>query len=335
MKIGILGAGQLAMMLAQAARNLNIKTLCFTDQDHTPASHHSDIFLGSLDNPTDLRDFAKQVDIVTLENEFISPEIIKTLKQIKPVYPDEKALSITQDRILEKKLFNQLNIPCADYAEINTLEQLQDHAYSFNHQAILKTRTLGYDGKGQYRIKNSELPKLENYQNFILEKLVTFDFEVSIIAARNISRQTIFYPLTLNKHQDGILRTSTAPFENKTLQQQAEGYAKKILLHFNYVGVIAIEFFVLNNQLYANEIAPRVHNSGHWTIEGSRTSQFENHLRAITNLNLGQTNSIPSVMHNLIGEIPKKLPQGVLHDYHKTPRANRKVGHVTESLNKN
>lgn len=333
MQIGILGAGQLAMMLAQAARSLNIKTLCFTDQDNTPASHHSEIFLGNLDNPTDLKDFAKQVDIITLENEFISPEIIKTLKQIKPVYPDEKALSITQDRILEKKLFNQLNIPCAEYAEINTREQLQEHANLFNHQAILKTRTLGYDGKGQYRIKNTELPKLENYQNFILEKLVKFEFEVSIIAARNISQKTIFYPLTLNKHHDGILRTSTAPFENAHLQQQAENYAQKILTDLNYIGVIAIEFFVLNNQLYANEIAPRVHNSGHWTIEGSRTSQFENHLRAIANLHLGKTNSIPSVMYNLIGEIPNQLPQGVLHDYYKTPRDNRKVGHVTEVKN--
>lgn len=341
MKIGILGDGQLAMMLAQASKNIHVQTLCFSTHKNSPASYGSKIFSGDITNQDDLKHFAQSVDVITFENEFIDSATIAFLKQHTCVYPDANALAITQDRIAEKKLFKDLNIPCADYFEIDDRQQLEKSAATFNYSAILKTRRLGYDGKGQYNLKDSSgltdaVAMLNDTKgDLILERKVNFDKEVSIIAARNKSGDCVYYPLALNIHVDGILKESTAPFSQDDLQEKAQSYTKKIIEHFNYIGVIAIEFFVVGNELFANEIAPRVHNSGHWSIEASQTSQFENHLRAITNMPLGRTSTSPVIMTNIIGTFPKKtasVDNAVIHNYYKSERPNRKLGHITKLI---
>jgi 5-(carboxyamino)imidazole ribonucleotide synthase len=341
MKVGILGDGQLAMMLAQASKNIKVETLCFSSQQDSPASHESEIFTGDINSQDDLKRFAQNVDVITFENEFIDGATIAFLKQHVAVYPGANALAITQDRIAEKKLFNTLNIPCADYFEIDNTQQLENATTTFNYSAILKTRRLGYDGKGQCNIKDkNSMPGAITMLNdtkgdLILEKKVAFDCEVSIIAARNSNGDCVYYPLAHNTHVDGILRESTAPYSQGDLQEKAQNYAKKIIEHFNYVGVIAIEFFVVANELLANEIAPRVHNSGHWSIEASTTSQFENHLRAVANMPLGDTNTSPVTMTNIISTFPSNtaLPSNaVIHYYHKSERPNRKLGHITQLI---
>lgn len=338
MKVGILGDGQLAMMLAQASKKIDVETLSFSSQQNSPASFESAIFIGDINNQNDLKRFAQSVDVITFENEFIDAEAITFLKKHTAVYPDASALAITQDRIAEKRLFNALNIPCADFYEIDDIEQLETAAEKFGHAAILKTRRLGYDGKGQCNIKDKSsmtnaIAMLNDTKgDLILEKTVAFDCEVSIIAARNNNGDCVYYPLAHNTHVDGILRKSTAPYAQDGLQEKAEIYAQKIIEHFNYVGVIAIEYFVIGNELFANEIAPRVHNSGHWSIEASTTSQFENHLRAVCNMPLGDTETQRVTMTNIIGTFPDKTSfpnNAVIHDYHKSERPGRKLGHIT------
>jgi 5-(carboxyamino)imidazole ribonucleotide synthase len=342
MRVGILGDGQLAMMLAQASKHINVETLCFSSQQNSPASHESEIFTGDINSQDDLKRFAQSVDVITFENEFIDAATIAFLKQYTAVYPDANALAITQDRIAEKKLFNALDIPCADFFEIDNVRQLENAIEKFKYSAILKTRRLGYDGKGQCNIKDkNSMPSASAMLNdtkgdLILEKKVAFDCEVSIIAARNSKGDCVYYPLAHNTHVNGILRESTAPYTQDDLQVKAQAYAQKIIEHFNYVGVIAIEFFVVGNELFANEIAPRVHNSGHWSIEASNTSQFENHLRAVTNIPLGDTSTSPVTMTNIIGTFPagtSKANNTVIHDYHKSERPNRKLGHITSCDN--
>ena len=379
MKIGILGAGQLAQMLAEAATQLNIETLCFSDKENVSAAHTSTLFIGDLNNKEDLKNFAAQVDVITLENEFIDTEVLKYLKTFKPVYPDENALQTTQDRLLEKQCFQRLGIACADFIKVDTQQELEAAAKEFNYQAILKTRTMGYDGKGQWVIKSEDwIPafagmtaegkgKTESCHpnahwipafagmtekgnevkeschpgegrdpvktpNLILERMVNFTTECSIIASRNVSGDIVYFPLTENIHKEGILRTSKAPYHNEELQQQAEHYAQKLLNHFNYVGTIAIEFFVTDKGLVANEIAPRVHNSGHWTIEGTKTSQFANHCLAICDMKLGETTAEkPCTMINIIGEHQEidKKSNSYYHDYFKEARPGRKLAHLT------
>jgi 5-(carboxyamino)imidazole ribonucleotide synthase len=223
---------------------------------------------------------------------------------------------------------------------VDSLSDLQHAVTQLGLPAILKTRRLGYDGKGQVRIhSSSELAEaIEEIGNVpcILEGMVRFQAEVSLIAARARSGKIVFYPLIENVHSDGILRRSTVPFAHATtaLQAQAEGHLRSILEKLNYVGVLAVEFFLVNGKLIANEMAPRVHNSGHWTIEGAATSQFENHLRAITGMELGDTTSIPTVMLNCIGDMPSESETSAVkglsrHDYGKSARVGRKVGHLT------
>ena len=220
-----------------------------------------------------------------------------------------------------------------------------DHVEDFKHAievtglpAILKTRRMGYEGKGQVRLRDlSDAAAAWNEVGgvpCILEGMVKFDAEVSLIAARGRTGKVVFYPLIENHHSEGILRMSIAPFLGAKLQQLAEKYLVALLEKLEYIGVLAVEFFVVGDKLLANEMAPRVHNSGHWTIEGSETSQFENHLRAIAGMDLGSTQSRPMVMLNCIGSMPAEIetaafPQMFRHDYGKEARPGRKVGHLT------
>lgn len=338
MKVGILGGGQLAQLLALAAKSLNIKTLCLCERDDEPAKRYSEIMLDAGDEAT-LKKFAAEVDVITLENENVSLERLAFLQQFKPVYPGAKAVEYSQDRFLEKSMFVACNIPTVPFANITNQTELEASWQKFNHNTILKTRRFGYDGKGQMRVQTSQQLQ-EAWQKFqdkpvILEGFLPFDFEVSLIGARNVSGQTVFYPLIKNTHKEGILRLSIAPFIDANLQQQAEGYMGKLFDYLDYVGVLAFEFFVKDNKLYANEIAPRVHNSGHLTLDGASISQFHLHLLSILNLTLPKpTFNKKCAMVNLIGMLPKQeailaeVPEAHFYDYGKTARAGRKLGHV-------
>jgi len=255
------------------------------------------------------------------------------------VLPGEAALEAAQDRIIEKRFLTGLGIPCSPFAAIDSYRDLEREIVKMGYPAILKTRRMGYDGKGQIIIRDRSGADAAWAQMgeapLILEGLVAFKRELSIIAVRSTRNETAFYPLTENKHKDGILITSFAPANAIAVEEQARAHALKVMEALDYVGVLAIEFFDTGEGLLVNEFAPRVHNSGHWTIDGAVTSQFENHLRAIMGWPLGSTRAMgTSAMMNWIGVMPDpatalSYPEAHWHDYAKKPRPGRKVGHVT------
>ena len=337
-RIGVLGGGQLARMLALAGFPLDLELvfLCpTTDACAAPLGEH---ICAPFDDEAALRRLAQEVDRVTYEFESVPAAAVDYLNSIVPVYPPPRALAISRDRLHEKTLFDELGIGTAPYRPVESLDDLQQAAADIGLPAILKTRTLGYDGKGQCLLHDSaQIPmawKELGSTAAILEGFVAFDREVSIIAARGTSGKMAFYPLSENRHEAGILRLSTS-LQDDPMQMLAQAHAKRLLEHLDYVGVVALELFQVDGQLVANEAAPRVHNSGHWTIEGSVTSQFENHLRAIQDMPLGSASSTCfSAMVNLIGELPDvnevlANPGAHLHLYGKEPRPGRKLGHVT------
>ncbi len=335
--VGIIGAGQLAQLLAHNAYQLGLKTLCFSEQPDAPAARNSALYIGNLSCQKDLTKFAEQVDVITIENENIDRSVLQTLSTIKPVYPDEQALVSAQQRITEKTLFQQLDITTPQFIAITTQADIDQLPASFPFPAILKTCRFGYDGKGQVPVKDrSDLAQAWHtlkQTDCILEQRISFECEVSILAARNSFGEIVYYPLIENQHQQGILRQSLCPYNNANLQQMAENVIGRILNNLNYVGLLALELFVVNGQLYANEMAPRVHNSGHVTIESLNCSQFENHLRAICNLPLIRPKiQCDAKMLNVIGDwsILDNLPQQPMHiyNYGKAPRLNRKLGHI-------
>jgi 5-(carboxyamino)imidazole ribonucleotide synthase len=268
-------------------------------------------------------------------------EPVKALAQRTAVFPPARALACAQDRLSEKEQFSELGIPRAPFFAVGSRAQLDAALAKTGYPAVLKTRRLGYDGKGQFVLRGEDdrEPAWQALGSvpLILEGFVDFDRELSIIAVRSKTGETRFYPLVENQHQGGILRRSLAPAPglSEALQAKAEGYAARLLDALGYVGVLALELFDKGGELYANEIAPRVHNSGHHTIEAAQTSQFENHLRAILGLPLGSTELVGvAAMRNLIGALPDRaavlaIPDAHLHAYGKAPRTGRKVGHVT------
>ncbi|MDP2904665.1 MAG: 5-(carboxyamino)imidazole ribonucleotide synthase [Methylovulum sp.] len=338
MKIGVLGAGQLARMIALAGYPLGLDFIFLDPSADACANKLGEHLHGDYNDPRLLAELAERADVVTYEFENVPAEVAEFLAAHTRVYPPAQALAVAQDRLVEKNFLNTLAIPTPPYAAIDTLEQLAQVMPTIAYPAVLKSRTQGYDGKGQSLLQSAnDLPaawhKLEGVPA-IVEAFVPFNREVSIIAARNVSGDVVFYPLSENIHHNGILRVA----ESKTgdpLQQQAETYISRLMTALDYVGVLALELFVVDGELIANEFAPRVHNSGHWTIEGSETSQFENHLRAILDLPLGSTASIgKAAMVNFIGGLPTAkqvltIPCTHLHLYDKTPRKGRKVAHAT------
>ena len=332
-RIGILGAGQLALMLAEAGKLLDVDVIC-AGQHGDCAEQVAKVMAVDLDDATAVASFAAQVDLVTVESENIHADVLQGLN----LYPNARTVGIAQDRLLEKRFFQECGIGTAPFAPVDSLDDLTRAMETTGLPAILKTRRMGYDGKGQVRLRSLE-DAAEAWAEVggvpcILEGMVNFQTEVSLIAARGRSGNVVFYPLIENQHREGILRTSIAPYVDEDLQRQAEGYMKVLLEKLDYVGVLAVEFFVVGETLLANEMAPRVHNSGHWTIEGSETSQFENHLRAIAGMELGSTKSRPTVMVNCIGSMPSErettlFPELFRHDYGKASRPGRKVGHLT------
>lgn len=339
MKIGIIGGGQLARMLSLSAYTLGFTTLCYDPEPSACAGQVAPIITAAYDDTAALDKFAAAVDCITYEFENISARTIEYLAPLRALNPCLDALRISQDRWLEKNLFTALNIPTVAFFNIESLDDLTHALDKTGYPAVLKTRRLGYDGKGQFALHN--LKEAENALReldgtpVILEEFIKFDNEVSLIAVRNLAGDIRYYPLTLNHHEGGILRTSHAPFTDDSLLQHAMLYMQRIAEKLNYVGVLTLEFFNCNGKLLVNEMAPRVHNSGHWTIEGAVTSQFENHIRAVCNLPLGATDAVGhSVMTNCIGEMPditQVLSQdgAHYHAYGKERRPGRKVGHIT------
>lgn len=338
MVVGIVGGGQLAMMMALAGIPLGMRFIFLDPAKDACAAPLGEHLCGDYDDEALLNTLAEKADVVTYEFENVPASAIAILAQKIDVFPSERALATARDRLNEKSLFKDLDIPTVPFATIDSFDGLRQAVSTIGLPAILKTRTLGYDGKGQALLREQDdlAAAWESLGGvpLILEGFANFQREISIISVRGQNGELRYYPLSENHHSEGILRTAhSLPDDPK--QSQAEAYAKRILEKLDYVGVMALELFDTEDGLLANEMAPRVHNSGHWSIEGAVTSQFENHLRAVAKLPLGSTDAIGyAKMINFIGEIPKASEvlstQGAhLHDYNKKPMPGRKVGHVT------
>ena len=330
--IGILGAGQLGRMLALAGYPLGHRFRFLDPASNSPAGLLAEHLTFGYADRSELVQFASGLDVVTYEFENVPVEAVRHLERMVPVYPPPIALEKAQDRFVEKSFFCEMGIPTPKFS--NGLRNGETDEIGF--PAVSKTRRMGYDGKGQRVVNSAAELDNENSDGMILEEFIPFDRELSIIGVRNRSGEARFYPLVENHHRDGILRLSLVIGKiSAELQQQAEEYALRVMSALNYVGVMAIEFFEKDGRLLANEMAPRVHNSGHWTIEGAVTSQFENHVRAVSDAPLGSTNPLGvCAMVNLVGELPDvefilKIDGAHLHLYDKAPRPKRKIGHVT------
>ena len=342
--IGILGGGQLGRMLALAAYDLGYRVHGFCpDAGHTPLAQVTDRYTRAAYEDADaLAAFAGGVDVVTYEFENVPARTVEILDAHVPVRPNGSALAIIQDRFLEKSFLTKAGIPTTPFAPVTEAADLEAAVAIAGLPGVLKTRRFGYDGKGQAIIRGeggAEAAFAEiGRAPAILEGFVNFDREVSIVAARGLDGEVAVYPLTENEHRDHILHRSVAPAAARPeILAQAQEMARTILADLDYVGVMAIEFFQAGERLLVNELAPRVHNSGHWTIEGAATSQFEQHIRAICGLPLGNPNAVfRSEMTNLVGDAVNDWahivtePNAHLHLYGKTEaRPGRKMGHVT------
>jgi 5-(carboxyamino)imidazole ribonucleotide synthase len=338
-KIGIIGAGQLGRMLALAGYPLGLRFVFLDQSSDAPGAQVGRLITGAFDDPAKLAELAQAVDVVTFDVENVPVAAISEIARQRPFLPPPSALGISQDRLQEKTQFRALRIPTAEFAAVDSAADLQAAVAQLGLPGILKTRRLGYDGRGQFHLmrRGDLAPAWEALGSvpLIYEGFVDFSQEVSIIGVRSTGGEVACYPLCANTHTSGILHYSVAPYRHAKLQRQAQTYLKRLLQHFDYAGVLTIEFFVKRGQLIANEMAPRVHNSGHWTIEGARTSQFENHIRAILGLPLGSTEAIGhSAMVNFIGEVPEldrilRFSGAHFHGYGKQARPNRKLAHCT------
>ncbi|HXF98888.1 MAG TPA: 5-(carboxyamino)imidazole ribonucleotide synthase [Gaiellaceae bacterium] len=314
--VACLGGGQLGRMLALAAAPLGVRFRFLDPAPDACAGGVGELLVGAFDDPALLDRLAEGAAAVTYEFENVPVEAARRLGAL----PDARALAAGQDRLAEKRLFRRLGIPTPRFG---TLAET-------GLPALVKTRRLGYDGKGQRLL---EAPAAIG-EDELAEEVVRFERELAVLAVRGAAGETAFYPLVENEHRGGILAVSRAPAE-RAPQAEAEAFARRLLDELGYVGVLALELFEAGGRLLANELAPRVHNSGHWTIEGALTSQFENHVRAILGLPLGATAARGrSVMVNLVGSLPPlerllAVPGAHVHLYGKTPRPGRKLGHVT------
>jgi len=339
MRVGIIGAGQLGQMLALAGYPLALEFRFLDSSADAPGARVAPIEVGAFDDLAALRRLARNVDLVTYEFENVPVAALEEMAAARPCFPPVEALRVSQDRVLEKEMFGRLGIPTPAYRAVDTRADLDAAVAALGLPCVLKTRRLGYDGRGQrvLRRRSDVGPAWEALGGvpLILEAFVAFEREVSIVGARSTRGELRAYPIVSNTHRGGILRVTVAPTRSVRLQRAAETHLRRVIDHLGYAGVLTIEFFVTGGRLVANEMAPRVHNSGHWTIEGAVTSQFENHLRAILGLPLGDTSPVGhAAMVNYIGAMPDRdrilaVPGAHHHDYGKAPRAGRKLGHCT------
>ncbi len=342
--VGILGGGQLARMLALSGAPLGLRFLVLDSTPDACAAQFAPLLEADYRDEAALAEFARQVDVATFDFENVPADAARWLAERIPVFPNPRALSVAQDRLAEKSLFRELGIPVPEFADVGSRADLDAAIARIGAPAILKTRRLGYDGKGQFRIKTAAdadaawqaLGAQAESVGLILEDFVPFQREVSVLAVRGRDGEFRTWPLTENWHDSGILSASLAPATlDAALAAKAVANAHRVAEALDYVGVFALELFLKDGELLANEMAPRVHNSGHWTIEGAETSQFQNHLRAVLGLPLGDTRMRGhACMLNWIGEMPAAAPVlaeacGHWHDYGKSPREGRKVGHAT------
>jgi 5-(carboxyamino)imidazole ribonucleotide synthase len=355
--IGILGGGQLGYMLALAGYPLGLHFRFLDPSPEAPVGRIATRITAPFTDHAALKKFAHGLQLVTYEFENVPVQTARFLAELVPVLPPPAALEAAQDRLAEKDLFRRLDIPITHFAPVSDAKTLDAAVKEIGLPAILKTCRMGYDGKGQWHLRTAEdiarartelagelsVPQKGDGHSpnrtaqFVLERFVPFTRELSILGVRGRTGETAFYPLVENHHRGGILRLSLAPAPrlDPAIRQSAEDATRRVFDALKYVGVLAIEFFEHDGRLLANEMAPRVHNSGHWTIEGAVTSQFENHLRAVMDYPLGSTGAIGcSAMLNLIGELPEPaevlaVRDAHLHLYGKYARAGRKLGHVT------
>jgi 5-(carboxyamino)imidazole ribonucleotide synthase len=338
--IGILGGGQLARMLALAGAPLGLRFLVLDVAPDACAAQFAPLIVADYHDTNALERFANEVDVATFDFENVPADSAHWLADRLSVFPNPDALAVAQDRLEEKQLFQELGMATPEFRAVDSNEDLQRACNEIGYPCILKTRRLGYDGKGQYRLRSADdiAPAWTALGRapLILEAFVPFERELSVVAVRGQDGEFRAYPLTQNWHTDGVLSLSLAPApDSDAVAAEAFEFAQLLADRLDYVGVFALELFEHQGQLLANEMAPRVHNSGHWTIEGADCSQFANHLRAVAGLPLGSTASQGvSAMLNWVGDLPDREPvlqepHGYFHDYGKTPRAGRKVGHAT------
>lgn len=336
MRVGIVGAGQLSRMLILAGIPLGIEFVVFNPQKKCCVSQMAQVITASFEDQQAMQKFRNSVDVITYENENITIDQLKAIAQDKLVCPNRDVLTTMQDRLKEKTLFNQLNIPTNTYYPVDSKSALEAALDNITLPVVLKQRTNGYDGKGQIILRTKkDVMKLTDSDcvNTLIEEYVAFDREVSIIAARSEQGEMRYYDICENRHENGILHSTKNRIDDACFSE-AKKHITTIMNYFSYVGVCTVEFFEKERHLLANEVAPRVHNSGHWTIEGAQTSQFENHLRCIVGWSIGDTHSVDEFeMHNILGAINQKTkmlrtPGLYFHDYAKTPAPQRKVGHV-------
>lgn len=342
--VGILGGGQLARMMALSGAPLGLRFLVMDTVADACAGQFAPLLVGDYRDESALAEFAGKVDVATFDFENVPAESAEWLSARVPVFPNPRALAVAQDRLAEKTLFRELDIPVPQFAAVASRQDLDRALAEVGVPCILKTRRLGYDGKGQFRIRAladadaawEALGAQAATVGLIVEAFVPFERELSVVAVRGRDGGFRTWPLTENWHVDGVLSASLAPAQvDPALARTAIDYARRLAERLDYVGVFALELFCRDGGLLANELAPRVHNSGHWTLEGAETSQFQNHLRAVLGLPLGATHARGhACMLNWIGEMPDAAAVlgeagGHWHDYGKEPRAGRKVGHAT------
>jgi 5-(carboxyamino)imidazole ribonucleotide synthase len=341
-KIGVLGAGQLGRMLALAGYRLDFDFVFFDPAEEACAAPLGVHVNAGYGDEAALEKFCGLVDVVTYEFENVPAATAEFVAARKPLHPHPRALTVGQDRLAEKQLFDRLGIAVPKYVAVSTRAELAAGLERIGLPAVLKTRRLGYDGKGQAVLRSAADADAAwrqlGEQPLLLEAFVPFEREVSCLGVRARNGELAFYPLIENTHRDGILRTSI-PRTGDPLQARAEDCTRRVIEQLDYVGVLAFEFFVAGGALLGNEIAPRVHNSGHWTIDGAQCSQFENHLRAIAGLPLGATALRgPSAMVNFIGTLPDlaqlaRIPGLHIHLYGKQAKPARKIGHANLTAN--
>ncbi|MEW6765192.1 MAG: 5-(carboxyamino)imidazole ribonucleotide synthase [Pseudomonadota bacterium] len=337
-RIGIIGGGQLGRMLALAGVPLGLEFVFLDPSPEACARLVGEQIVADYDELMALERLVNETDVVTLEFENIPVAAARFVQERGLLYPGPRALEVAQDRVNEKSLFGELDIPTPPWRAVDSLAELHQAVAEIGLPAVLKTRRFGYDGKGQAVLRTpadveAAWASLVGVP-LILEGFIAFRREVSIISVRSRTGELAFYPLSENTHERGILKLSLSRVDDP-MQAEAEAHARKVLEELDYVGTMGFEFFVTDEGLIANEIAPRVHNTGHGTIEGNATSQFENHLRALLGLPLGSTALRgASAMLNFIGELPPieralAMPDLHFHGYGKAPRPGRKVGHAT------
>jgi len=326
-------------MLALSGYPLGLRSLFLDRGQNTPGAQVAETLIGGLEDPLRLAELAARSDVLTFDWENISGKALAPLSRLSHIRPPAAALEVAQDRLHEKALFTRLKIPVAPHRAVDDLAGLHAATHALGFPGVLKTRRLGYDGKGQCLLHTAADVAVAwdrlGAPGLIYEKFLHFSREISIVGARSLAGRVVSYPLAANTHSGGILRYTVAPYVNAKLERLANAYLRRVLKDLQYIGVAAIEFFVVAGRLVANEMAPRVHNSGHWTIEGAVTSQFENHMRAICELPLGSTRALGhTAMINFLGRLPDRrrllaIDGLAYHDYGKEPRPGRKLGHCT------